>query len=63
MTITVLAGIAGLLVGLTAGFKVKSRWCPGCGAVLRCTECLGRPAPYELREGRLLAAEVTPSRY
>lgn len=42
MTAVVMA--AGALAGFAAGlftFKVKSRWCPECGASLCCPVCLG----------------------
>jgi hypothetical protein len=44
------AALPALLLGFVAGLatlKRSSRWCPACGAVLRCTECAGRPTPFE----------------
>jgi NADH pyrophosphatase NudC (nudix superfamily) len=41
-----LAGLA-LAVGFAAGlftFKVKTRWCTACGAILHCPDCAGRRA-------------------
>lgn len=42
-----------LFIGFVAGllaFKVKLRWCPACGAALRCAACIGQPTPFEVRE-------------
>ena len=42
----VVAVILALAVGFAAGFitfKRSTRWCPSCGATLRCAECPGRP--------------------
>ncbi|HZN73664.1 MAG TPA: hypothetical protein VFC00_18495 [Micromonosporaceae bacterium] len=36
-----------LLIGFAAGFvtfRRSLRWCPACGAGLRCVECAGRRA-------------------
>lgn len=44
------AVVVALAVGFLAGlvtFKRSLRWCPGCGAVLRCPECAGRPSQAE----------------
>jgi len=46
----VIAALSALLLGFVAGLatlKRSSRWCPACGAVLRCTECADRPTPFE----------------
>jgi hypothetical protein len=35
--------VAALVIGFLAGllsFKVKTRWCPACGATLRCADCV-----------------------
>lgn len=40
----ILAVLLGFLAGLLS-FKVKSRWCPDCGTVKRCSQCAGRAAP------------------
>ena len=40
----VLPIVAALLVGFLAGlltFKVKTQWCPKCGAVKSCPACAG----------------------
>ncbi len=36
----ILAMLIGFLAGLLS-FKVKSRWCPTCGAVKSCPTCAG----------------------
>jgi len=44
---------AGLIAGFVGGlvtFKRSLRWCPGCGATLRCLECAGQPTPRHVRE-------------
>jgi hypothetical protein len=41
--VAVIAAIIDLVVGFFAGlfsFKIKKRWCPECGATLRCVDCL-----------------------
>ena len=41
-----------MLVGFLAGvvaFKRTERWCPGCGATLKCVDCPGNPSPDEVR--------------
>jgi NADH pyrophosphatase NudC (nudix superfamily) len=40
--LTVMGIVAALIVGFAAGlltFKRSSRWCPVCGATLRCLDC------------------------
>ncbi|MEE6261612.1 hypothetical protein [Plantactinospora sonchi] len=47
----VAVGVLGFAAGLFL-FRVKSRWCPQCGARLGCPDCRGRvPHPY-LRNSR-----------
>jgi len=36
-----LAGILGYIAGLFS-FRLKSRWCPVCGDILRCVDCARR---------------------
>jgi hypothetical protein len=39
--------LAALVVGFLAGllsFRIKTRWCPSCGATLGCVECRDRRA-------------------
>jgi hypothetical protein len=41
------AVVAALVLGFLAGllsFKIKVRWCPRCGATLRCAACTPRAA-------------------
>jgi hypothetical protein len=52
---------AALVVGFAAGFvtfKAKLRWCPGCGAFLRCPDCPERPLPLPAT-----SETVSPGRY
>gem|GEM_PF-1070881 len=40
-----ITAMGGLLLGLGVGFftfRLKQRWCPRCGATLRCPECAPR---------------------
>lgn len=46
--VSVVAVMVGFIAGL-ATLKRSSRWCPGCGQVLRCGQCPGRPAAHESR--------------
>lgn len=53
------AATAALVVGFLAGFvtfKRSLRWCPGCGAVLRCPECPRHRPPYPV--GRTAGAGI-----
>lgn len=38
LTLTLAALFLGFLAGLLT-FRVKQRWCPACGRVLRCPTC------------------------
>ncbi len=45
-----IAVLPALLMGFVAGLvtlRRSSRWCPACGAVLRCTECAAQPTRFE----------------
>jgi hypothetical protein len=47
LTVTALAALTlGFIAGLVA-LRRSSRWCPGCGDVLRCVRCAGQPTPRE----------------
>lgn len=55
--IAVAAG--GVLLGFLAGFflfKVKNRWCPGCGGNLACTACRRRPSALHSRQAKTAVA-------
>ena len=39
--VTLFAMLLGYLAGLLS-FKIKSRWCPECGAIKSCPTCTGR---------------------
>jgi hypothetical protein len=57
MMATLAAGavVAALVIGFLAGFvtfRRSLRWCPTCGAGLRCLECPGRPLPFSVAAGR-----------
>jgi len=47
--------ILAVVVGFVAGFallKRSHRWCPGCGAALRCLECTGQPTAHHVKQAR-----------
>ncbi len=59
----VIAALSALLLGFVAGLvtlKRSSRWCPACGAVLRCTECAGQPSRFEAAH-RVEGWQASPS--
>jgi hypothetical protein len=59
----VIAALPALLLGFVTGLatlKRSSRWCPACGAVLRCTECAGQPTRFETAR-RLEGRQATRS--
>ncbi|MDG4767829.1 hypothetical protein O7632_27595 [Solwaraspora sp. WMMD406] len=41
LVFTTMGIVAGFMLGFFT-FKLKQRWCPGCGATLRCPECAPR---------------------
>ncbi len=59
----VIAALPVLLLGFVAGLatpKRSSRWCPACGAVLRCIECVGQPSWFEAAH-RVEGWQASPS--
>lgn len=53
MTVAVIA-IAGVLLGFVAGwfgFKIRTRYCPDCGARLACLACAARETAVKATNG------------